>query len=117
MKAVLGLLSIAASIYVLLALTLYLLQGKMVFLSNMPGRALTASPGDLVTKLWDPSAFVWSRRLGVGWRAWWFAGCCLTGFVGVALPPPLLDPFPALLRPPCWCDLLIPFQNEIARVG
>jgi fermentation-respiration switch protein FrsA (DUF1100 family) len=46
-KAVLGLLSIAASIYVLLALTLYLLQGKMVFLSNMPGRALTASPGDL----------------------------------------------------------------------
>jgi fermentation-respiration switch protein FrsA (DUF1100 family) len=47
MKIILNLLTIAASIYVLLALALYLLQGKMVFLSNMPGRALTASPGDI----------------------------------------------------------------------
>jgi fermentation-respiration switch protein FrsA (DUF1100 family) len=47
MKAAVSLLTIATSIYVLLALALYLLQGKMVFLSNMPGRALTASPGDI----------------------------------------------------------------------
>jgi len=44
MKAAVSLFTIAASIYVLLALVLYLLQGKMVFLSDMPGRALTASP-------------------------------------------------------------------------
>ena len=31
----------------LLALVLYLFQNKMVFLSNLPGRALTASPGDI----------------------------------------------------------------------
>lgn len=47
MRAFVNLLSIAASVYVLLALVLYLLQGRMVFLSNMPGRALTASPGDI----------------------------------------------------------------------
>jgi len=42
-----SLFSIAAGIYLLLALALYLLQGKMVFLSGMPGRALTATPGDI----------------------------------------------------------------------
>ena len=31
----------------LLALVLYLFQNKMVFLANLPGRALTASPGDI----------------------------------------------------------------------
>ena len=40
-------LTVAASIYLLLALVLYLYQGKMVFLANMPGRALMASPGDM----------------------------------------------------------------------
>ena len=47
MKALLNLLGIADSFYVLLALMLYLLQGKMVFLSNMPSRELTASPKDI----------------------------------------------------------------------
>lgn len=47
MKTLLTLLSLALSVYVLLSLALYLLQGKMVFLANMPGRALTASPGDM----------------------------------------------------------------------
>ena len=47
MRTLISLLTVAASIYVLLALTLYLLQGKMVFLSNLPGRALTASPGNI----------------------------------------------------------------------
>jgi fermentation-respiration switch protein FrsA (DUF1100 family) len=47
MKIILNLLTVAASIYVLLALVLYLYQGKMIFLANMPGRALTASPSDM----------------------------------------------------------------------
>ena len=47
MRTLISLLTIAASIFVLLSLALYLLQGKMVFLANMPGRALTASPGDM----------------------------------------------------------------------
>ena len=47
MRTLISLLSIAASIFVLLSLALYLLQDKMVFLANMPGRALTASPGDM----------------------------------------------------------------------
>ena len=47
MKTLLNLLGIAASFYVLLTLMLYLLQGKMVFLANMPSRELTASPKDI----------------------------------------------------------------------
>ena len=47
MRTLISLLSIAASIYLLLSLALYFLQGKMVFLSNLPGRALTASPADI----------------------------------------------------------------------
>ena len=47
MRTLISLLSIAVSIYVLLALVLYLFQNKMVFLANLPGRALTASPGDI----------------------------------------------------------------------
>ena len=47
MRTLISLLSIAAGIFVLLSLALYLLQDKMVFLANMPGRALTASPDDM----------------------------------------------------------------------
>jgi fermentation-respiration switch protein FrsA (DUF1100 family) len=47
MRTLTSLLSIAVGIYVLLSLVLYLLQGKMVFLADLPGRALTASPGDI----------------------------------------------------------------------
>jgi fermentation-respiration switch protein FrsA (DUF1100 family) len=50
MRTLISLLSIAAGIYVLLSLALYLLQGKMVFLSDLPSRALTASPGDIGLK-------------------------------------------------------------------
>jgi fermentation-respiration switch protein FrsA (DUF1100 family) len=55
MKTLISLLSIAASIYVVLALALYLLQGKMVFLSGLPGRALTATPGDIGLEYEDVS--------------------------------------------------------------
>lgn len=47
MKALISLISVATGIYLLLSVVVYLLQGKMVFLSNMPGRALTASPSDI----------------------------------------------------------------------
>ena len=47
MRTLVSILTIAISIYVLLALMLYLFQGRMVFLSNFPGRALTASPADI----------------------------------------------------------------------
>jgi len=47
MRSLISLLTIAASIYFVLALALYLFQGKMVFLSNLPGRALTASPNEI----------------------------------------------------------------------
>ena len=44
MRTLLSLLTVAAGIYLLLSLLLYLLQGNMVFLANLPGRALEASP-------------------------------------------------------------------------
>ncbi len=46
MRGLLTLLIAAASLYVLLALMLFLFQDRMVFLSNLPGRALTATPQD-----------------------------------------------------------------------
>jgi len=47
MRMLIGLITVVASVYVLLALLLYLFQDRMVFLANMPGRALTASPADI----------------------------------------------------------------------
>ncbi|TDJ12321.1 MAG: alpha/beta hydrolase [Gammaproteobacteria bacterium] len=46
MRGFFTLLIAAASFYVLLALMLFLFQDKMVFLPNMPGRTLTATPKD-----------------------------------------------------------------------
>ena len=46
MRGFLTLLIAAASFYVLLALMLFFFQDRMVFLSNMPGRTLTATPKD-----------------------------------------------------------------------
>jgi len=47
MRTLVSVLTFAASAYLALILVIYLLQGRMVFLANMPGRALTASPGDI----------------------------------------------------------------------
>ena len=55
MKTLISLLSLGAGIFVLLSLALYLLQGRMVFLANMPGRALTASPDDFGLEFEDVS--------------------------------------------------------------
>ena len=46
MRSLYTVLLIAAGMYILLAVLLYLLQDRMVFLANMPGRALTATPRD-----------------------------------------------------------------------
>ncbi len=46
MRGFLTLLIAAAGFYVLLGLMLFLFQDRMVFLSNLPGRALTATPRD-----------------------------------------------------------------------
>ena len=47
MRQMLTLVLLAGGFYVLLGLSLYLLQDKMVFLSGLPGRALTATPRDI----------------------------------------------------------------------
>ena len=46
MRAFYTLMLLAAGMYVFLALLLFLLQNKMVFLADLPGRALTATPQD-----------------------------------------------------------------------
>jgi len=45
----------AAGIYVLLAVLLYLFQNRMVFLANLPGRALIATPQDAGLRFEDVS--------------------------------------------------------------
>lgn len=47
MRVFANILILVVSVYLVLALALYLFQGKMVFLSNFPERALSASPGDI----------------------------------------------------------------------
>jgi len=47
MRILVSLLTIAASIYFLLGMMIYLLQERMVFLSKLPGRELIASPADI----------------------------------------------------------------------
>ncbi|NNK37582.1 MAG: alpha/beta hydrolase, partial [Xanthomonadales bacterium] len=47
MRALFSLITLAASLYLLLGLVLYLVQGSMVYLSGMPGRELTATPADI----------------------------------------------------------------------
>lgn len=47
MKAFASILIIISSVYVLLSVVVYFYQGRMVFLANMPGRELTASPEDV----------------------------------------------------------------------
>jgi len=47
MRALFILVTLLVVLYVALGLVLYLLQGSMVFLANLPGRALDASPRDI----------------------------------------------------------------------
>ena len=47
MRTLLSFLIIAISIYVVLMLMIYLFQGRMVFLSDIPGRTLDVSPAEI----------------------------------------------------------------------
>jgi hypothetical protein len=47
MRTLVSLLILTVSIYVLLAMMIYLFQEKMVYLTNLPGRELIATPGDI----------------------------------------------------------------------
>ena len=67
MRTLVSVLSIAVSAYLVLVLMLYLLQGRMVFLSNLPGRALTASPNDIGLDYEDVSLTTRDNEVLHGW--------------------------------------------------
>ena len=67
MRTFVSVLIFAVSVYLLLALMLYLLQGRMVFLSNLPGRALTASPNDIGLEFEDVSLATRDNEVLHGW--------------------------------------------------
>jgi len=67
MRTLISILTIAISIYALLAVVLYLFQGRMVFLSNFPGRELTASPGDIGLNYEDVSLTTADNERLHGW--------------------------------------------------
>lgn len=67
MRTLVSLLTMAASIYLVLALMLYLFQDRMVFLSNLPGRTLTATPGDIGLKHEDVSLLTSDKERLHGW--------------------------------------------------
>ena len=67
MRTLVSILTIAISIYLVLALMLYLFQGRMVFLSNLPGRALVASPNDVHLDYEDVSLTTSDNERLHGW--------------------------------------------------
>jgi fermentation-respiration switch protein FrsA (DUF1100 family) len=67
MRTLVSILTIAISIYLLLALMLYLFQGRMVFLSNLPDRALGASPSDIGLDYEDVSLTTSDNERLHGW--------------------------------------------------
>ena len=67
MRTLVSFLIFAVSVYLLLVLMLYLLQGRMVFLSDLPGRALTASPNDIGLDYEDVSLTTRDNEVLHGW--------------------------------------------------
>ena len=67
MRTLVSILIFAVSVYLLLALVLYLLQGRMVFLSDLPGRALIASPNDIGLDYEDVSLTTRDNEVLHGW--------------------------------------------------
>ena len=67
MRTFVSVLTIAVSVYLLLVLVLYLLQGRMVFLSNLPGRALTASPNNIGLNYEEVSLATRDSEILHGW--------------------------------------------------
>ena len=62
MRSLLVMLAVAAAVYALLGLLLYLFQGSMVFLANLPGRGLDATPGDIGLAWDDVSVVVFEEK-------------------------------------------------------
>jgi fermentation-respiration switch protein FrsA (DUF1100 family) len=83
MRTLVSLLTIAVSVYLLLALMIYLFQDRMVFLSNMPGRALVASPNDIGLYYQDVSLITSDNERLHGWYV--PAGNSAEDFIGVLL--------------------------------
>jgi len=67
MRTLVSILTIAISVYLVLALMLYLFQGRMVFLSNLPSRALDASPSDIGLDYEDVSLTTSDNERLHGW--------------------------------------------------
>jgi hypothetical protein len=67
MRTLLSILTIAISVYVVFALMLYLFQDRMVYLSNLPERALGASPGDIGLDYEDVSLTTSDNERLHGW--------------------------------------------------
>ena len=67
MRTLVSILTIAVSVYLVLVLMFYVLQGKMVFLSNLPGRALTATPSDIGLDFEDVSLATRDNEVLHGW--------------------------------------------------
>lgn len=67
MRTLVSILTIAVSVYLVLVLMFYMLQGRMVFLSNLPGRALTASPSDIGLDYEDVSLATRDNEVLHGW--------------------------------------------------
>lgn len=67
MRTLISIFIIAGTGYLLLILVLYLFQGRMVFLSNFPDRALTASPGDIGLQYEDVSLTTSDNEHLHGW--------------------------------------------------
>ena len=67
MRTLLSFLMIAIGIYVVLMLMIYLFQGRLVFLSNMPGRALDVSPAEIGLNFEDVSITTPDNERLHGW--------------------------------------------------
>lgn len=67
MRTLVSILTIATSVYLVLALMFYLFQGRMVFLSDFPNRALGASPSDIGLNYEDVSLTTSDNERLHGW--------------------------------------------------
>ena len=67
MRTLVSVVAIAVSVYLALVLMFYLLQGRMVYLSNLPGRALTASPNDIGLNYEDVALATRDHEVLHGW--------------------------------------------------
>ena len=67
MRTLVSIFTIAISVYLVLALVLYLFQGRMVFLSNFPDRALGASPSEIGLNYEDVSLTTSDNERLHGW--------------------------------------------------